>query len=430
MVNFGHGASIFAEFHVHQGHGTAVVLRLLVHKREDAGCACKRHHHHVELHGHLAKRVHERAGQRQQRDQRTQGERASTGQSEVAKSANRSKSAENSQQNVQQVTHVAYDWHGHIAPRVRFGGSFEQFFVLLVEGGLGGVFMVEDLDDLLAVDRFLHECVHVADGDLLLDEVTSGAGNDLAHHHEQDHGEGEHENGDGHRQPQHRHERGDCGHRGREHLRERLANGLAQRVGVVGVAAHNVAVFVGVEVADRQGLLVGEHVVADLLQRALLHSDDNPLPQPAAENTSHIQACHKRQRAQQRHPIRIGGADHGQNVRIDQRLQEQRRSGLGRGTDENAHHHERHTPLVLEDVAEDTLGGAGCGFLHRRFAMRLLHAGRVVVVFGFQCGSLFSHFCPPFTAVPQAGPDSWFAIHRWSGIRRRFPAVRHACRPP
>ncbi len=28
---------------------------------------------------------------------------------------------------------------------------------------LGGVFVVEDLDDLLAVDRFLHEGVHVAD---------------------------------------------------------------------------------------------------------------------------------------------------------------------------------------------------------------------------------------------------------------------------
>ena len=320
MVNFGHGASIFAEFHVHQGHGTAVVLRLLVHKREDAGCACKRHHHHVELHGHLAKRVHERAGQRQQRDQRTQSERASTGQSEVSKSANRSKSAENRQQNVQQVAHVAYDRHGHIAPRVRFGGSFEEFFVLLVESGLGGVFVVEDLDDLLAVDRFFHECVHIADGDLLLDEVTSGAGNDLAHHHKQDHGEGEHENGDGHRQPQHGDERRERRHRRREHLRERLANGLTQCVGVVGVTAHNVAVFVGVEVADGQGLLMGEHVVANLLQRALLHSDDDPLPQPTAENTSHIQACHKRQRAQQRHPIRIGGTNHRQNVRIDQRL--------------------------------------------------------------------------------------------------------------
>ena len=277
---------------------------------------------------------------------------------------------------------------------------------------------------------FFHECVHIADGDLLLDEVASGAGNDLAYHHKQDHGEGEHENGDGHRQPQHGDERRERRHRRREHLRERLADGLAQCVGVVGVTAHDVAVFVGVEVADGQGLLMGEHVVANLLQRALFHGDDDPLPQPAAENTGRIQACHKRQRTQQRHPIRIGGTNHRQNVRVDQRLQEQRRSGLRRGTDENAHHHERHTPLVLEDVAEDTLGGAGCGFLHRRFAMRLLHAGRVVVVFGFQCGSLFSHLLPPFTAVPQAGPDSWFAIRRWSDIRRSFRAVVHACRPP
>ena len=61
-------------------------------------------------------------------------------------------------------------------------------------------------------------------------------------------------------------------------MRERLADGLAQGVGVVGVTAHDIAVFVGIEVADRQGLLVGEHVVADLLQGALFHGDDDPLP--------------------------------------------------------------------------------------------------------------------------------------------------------
>ena len=278
MVDFGHGAAVFAEFHIHQGHGTVVIFRLFVHEREDTGCAGERHHHHVELHGHLTERVHEGTRQRQQRDERAQGELSGSGQAEVAESGNRRESAKDCKQNVEQIAHVADYRHGHIAPRVRFGGSFEEFFVLLVESGLGGVLMVEDLDDLLAVDRFFHECVHIADGDLLLDKVTSGTGNDLAHHHEQDHGECEHKNGDGHRQPQHRHERRKRGHRGREHLRERLADGLAQCVGVVGVTAHDVTVFGGIKVTDRQGLLVSEHVVADLLQRALFHGDDDPLP--------------------------------------------------------------------------------------------------------------------------------------------------------
>ena len=154
----------------------------------------------------------------------------------------------------------------------------EQFLVLLVEGLLGGVLMVEDLDDLLTVDGFLDEGVHVADPHLLLDEVAAGAGDDGAHGHEQDRGEHEYEDRDRHRQPQHGDEGRERGDRGGEHLREGLADGLAQGVGVVGVTAHDVAVLVGVEVADRQCLLVGEHVVADLLQGALFDGDDEPLP--------------------------------------------------------------------------------------------------------------------------------------------------------
>ena len=178
--------------------------------------------------------------------------------------------------------------------------------------------MVEDLDDLLPVDGFLHECVHVADFDLLLDEVAPGTGDDLAHYHEQQCGEDQHEDGDRHGEPQHRYERCDGGDRGREHLLERLADGLTQRVRIVRVAAHDVAVFVGVEITDRQALLMGEHVVADLLEHALLDGDDKPLPQPAAENAGRIQASHKRQRAQQRTPIRIVRTDHRQDVTVDQ----------------------------------------------------------------------------------------------------------------
>ena len=304
--------------------------------------------------------------------------------------------------------------------------------------------MAERLDDLLTVHDLLDMALDHAELGLLRNEEARGVGAEQLGHKGHKGDAGDDDQAHPHAVVQHDKEHRDDDDDRHEQVGQRLADHLTQRVDVVGVVAHDIAALVRVEVADRQGLLVGEHVVADLLQRALLHGDDDPLPQPTAENAGRIQARHERQRAQQRHPIRIGGADHGQNVRVDQRLQEQRRSGLRRGTDENAHHHERHTPLVLEDVAEDTLGGAGCGFLHRRFAMRLLHlilrlpplrllclvASRVVVFLGFQCGSLFSHFCPPFTAVPQAGPDSWFAIHRWSDIRRRFPAVRHACRPP
>ena len=80
-------------------------------------------------------------------------------------------------------------------------------------------------------------------------------------------------------------------------------------------------------------------------------------------------------------------------------------------------------PLVLEDVAEDALGGSRRGFLRvGGFApgvvtrLRSLH-GFVQPLFLVICRCLLS------TSVPQAGPGSWSAIRRWSGIRRRSSAV-------
>ena len=288
----------------------------------------------------------------------------------------------------------------------------EQFLVLLVEGLLGGILVVEDLNDLLAVDGFLDEGVHVADPHLLLDEVAAGAGDDGAHDHEQDRGEHEYEDRDRHRQPQHGDQCGQCGDRGGEHLREGLADGLAQGVGVVGVTAHDVAVLVGVEVADWQGLLVGEHVVADLLQRALFDGDDEPLPQPAAERASRIQTAHQRQRAQQRSPIRIRCADHRQDVAVDQRLQKQSGAGLGGRADQNAYHDCDDMPFVLEDVVEDTFGGAGSGFLHWRLSAWLhvrihirlgLHGFSSVLFSGFP-----SHVHPSFHFSPSG--CAWFLV--------------------
>ena len=164
-------------------------------------------------------------------------------------------------------------------PQVFASAELVQFLVLLVEGLLGGVLMVEDLDDLLTVDGFLDEGVHVAIHICCLTKVAAGAGerwrarprNRIAANTSTKIVTGT----DSHSMET----RAASAEIAEEkHLREGLADGLAQGVGVVGVAAHDVAVFVGVEVADRQCLLVGEHVVADLLQRALFDGDDEPLP--------------------------------------------------------------------------------------------------------------------------------------------------------
>ena len=60
---------------------------------------------------------------------------------------------------------------------------------------------------------------------------------------------------------------------------------------------------------------------------------------------------------------------HRQDVRVDERLKEQRGTGLRGGTDQDAHHDGDDAPLVLEDVAEDALDGSGVGFAHVRLAI-------------------------------------------------------------
>ncbi len=102
-----------------------------------------------------------------------------------------------------------------------------------------------------------------------------------------------------------------------------------------------------------------EHVVTDLLQRALFDGDDEPLPQPAAEDAGHVEAGHQRQGAHQRTPVGVLGADQRQDVAVDQRLQEQRGARLGGRADQDAQHDGDDAPLVLEDVAEDAPGGSG-----------------------------------------------------------------------
>ena len=369
MVHLGHGASVLAQFHVDERHSALVFLDGLIHQLEDTGSTGERHHHHGQLLRNLTDRVDERTGQGQQGDERTEGERLDTSQTDVVDAGQRDGGSDDGEQDVQQVAHIADDRHGDVAPSVRLGGRLEELLVLLVEGLLGGILVVEDLDDLLAVDGFLHEGVHVADPLLLLDEVAAGTAHDLAHDEVQQNGERNHERGEWNGQPQHGQQRRGRGDNRGEHLRERLRNRLTQRIGVVGVVAHDVTVLMAVEVANRQLLLVGEHVVTDLLERALFDGDDQPLPSPGCHDAGHIQAGHQTDGAQQRSPVRVRFPHHRQDVGVNQRLEKQRGSGLCGGADQNAHHDGDDAPLVLEDVAEDALDGSGVGFAHVRLAI-------------------------------------------------------------
>ena len=117
---------------------------------------------------------------------------------------------------------------------------------------------------------------------------------------------------------------------------------------------------------------MSEHFVTDGFQRALFDSDDEPAPQPGAEGTQGIKDSHKGKRLNQRPPVRLAGSNQGQDIRVDQGLEEQSCASLGYCTNHYAQHNNGHAPLVLENVAENT---PGCAW------SRLVHAALAIVSF-------------------------------------------------
>ena len=129
--------------------------------------------------------------------------------------------------------------------------------------------MAEDLDDFLAVHQLFHVALGAADGLLLADEVARGVAADLAH--DEEHAEDAEQDHERHPQAvvQHDAEHREHDDRGNDQLRDALGDHLAQRVDVVRVIAHDVAVVVRVEVADGQILHAVEHLLTQLCKRAL-----------------------------------------------------------------------------------------------------------------------------------------------------------------
>lgn len=137
---------------------------------------------------------------------------------------------------------------------------FKEGVVDLVELLNGALLVAEDLDDLLAGHRLLNIALGFGDGLLLAQEEFGAAAADaLGDDDHQNHAEHRNE-----RQPdaeiEHNAEHG-------QHDRARLDEGgdgfgheLAQRVDIVGVEAHDIAVLVGVEVADGKILHAAEHL--------------------------------------------------------------------------------------------------------------------------------------------------------------------------
>ena len=129
--------------------------------------------------------------------------------------------------------------------------------------------MREDLDDLLTVHHFLNVALRTSDRLLLPDEVLCRPAADLLRDEEHQRDAEKHEERHPDAVPEHYSEHADDYGSRRDQRGKRLRDELTQRVDIVRVVAHDIAVLVRIEILYRQILHPVEHTPAELAEKAL-----------------------------------------------------------------------------------------------------------------------------------------------------------------
>ena len=224
--------------------------------------------------------------------------------------------------------------------------------------------MAEDLDDLLAVHHLLHEALGLGDGHLLLQEVAGGMAADVAGGEEHDDDAAGHHQGQPDAVIHHDAENAEQRDAGDGQLGQALADELAQGVDIIGVETHDIAVVVGIEVADGQILHVVKHLFPEFGQGAL--GDDGH--ELGIEDTrDQADDVHGDEDGQQ---LEDGAGGRGPVAGLvvclhdgDDVLHEHRRHRADDGVDEDAGQGDRHQHRIkgkqgTDQAEHDALGGA------------------------------------------------------------------------
>ena len=249
--------------------------------------------------------------------------------------------------------------------------------------------MGEDFDDLLALYHLFDVAVHLAEVPLLGDEVLAAHGGDLlgAEQHQ-----GHHAHGHDSELPAHHHhagEDGDDGDGAGDQLRDALAEHLAQGIHVVGVHGHDVAVGVLVKVLDGEAFHVGEKLGAQVAQGALRDVDHDAGIEPSGQHAHRVDAAHPDQSRRQGAEVGGGLLGHGDDVVVDEALEEEAGLNIGQCADHDADQHDDAVgQIVLEHFAHDPLEQKA-GVFHLRAGLPCA-AGAGAPYFFCLC-----HYCSP-----------------------------------
>jgi len=187
-------------------------------------------------------------------------------------------------------------------------------------------------NDFLTVDHFFDVTVDRANGLLLLDKKVSASANQKFDYFQQDKSKQENKSRKAHTQIKHGSKRGQYGNQGGKHLREALGNGLTQRVGVVGIAAHDIAVGMRVEIPERKRLHMREHFIAYFFQSSLLDDHHNPIIKQGGKHADKIKKAHEENCFEKAIKYGMCLSKQRNDVFVDQNLQEQGASRVGGST--------------------------------------------------------------------------------------------------
>ena len=119
--------------------------------------------------------------------------------------------------------------------------------------------------------------------------------------------------------------------------------------------AHDVAVRVRVEIFDGQRLHVGEHVVADRLERALRDDRHNAVVEQGGKRADEIDDGHLPEREEQAGKDRRRFEQERRDVIVDQLLQKQRGHDACKGADRDADEYEDELEAVGLHIGKQPL---------------------------------------------------------------------------
>ena len=123
--------------------------------------------------------------------------------------------------------------------------------------------MTEYFDNFLSVDHLFDITIYITKSFLLTYKIITTLSGNTACHLKHDKYKAEYKNGKLPACEKHgKKHRNNCDQRG-EHLRDTLCKHLTQRVRIVGIMAHNIAMCMRIKITDRQCLHMFEHLVSN-----------------------------------------------------------------------------------------------------------------------------------------------------------------------